>query len=125
MKMSIVLWLLGLSGSVCAAELHKCVGADGGASYQSAPCPPSQRTAWVRAVVPDAVPARPAATAGSQEPRRAPRLRPAAVRSRKPPVSRCESARRAADQTRDRLWNRLSFKQRSELDARVARACAR
>lgn len=125
MKISMLMWLLGLSGSVCATELHKCVDADGSASYQSAPCPPAQRTAWVRVVAPDAVPAPPAATAGLQEPRHAPRLRPVAVRSRKPAVSRCESARRAADQTRDRLWNRLSFKQRSELDARVARACAR
>jgi hypothetical protein len=120
-------------------SLHKCLGADGVASYQSLPCGPGQRTAWTRAAPAPASPAldeaaaavAPASARGDA--RSTPAPRPAAVPRRTaaarpaadPSAARCASARRAADLTRDRLWNRLSFRQRSDLDARVARACAR
>jgi hypothetical protein len=107
-----------------APSLHKCLGADGVASYQSLPCAPGQRTAWTRAApalaVPAPTPAAPPARAAV-----ATRRGGAARRAADSSATRCASARRAADLTRDRLWNRLSFRQRSDLDARVAQACAR
>ncbi|TNJ33917.1 hypothetical protein [Arenimonas terrae] len=114
------------SSAVGADELHKCVDAAGAVSYQSAPCAAGSRTLWVRAVVPEATPARPAASAAptvSPGPARPGARRTTAPR-RDPAASRCAAARRSADATRERLWNRLTFRQRSELDAKVARACA-
>jgi len=120
--------------SVPAASLHKCLGADAVPSYQSLPCADGQRTAWTRdappaANPPDASPA-PAVRGRTESPRRV------AVRAGSPrtlavrtagdsSASRCTAARRSADLTRDRLWSRLSFRQRSDLDAKVAQACAR
>lgn len=111
-----------------ADELHKCVDAAGAVSYQSAPCAPDARTLWTRTVATEAAPARPTArpSSGNDE---ATIRRPVATPARAAPrrdsrATRCESARRSADATRDRLWNRLSFRQRSDLDAKVARACA-
>lgn len=109
-----------------AAALHKCVGADGVASYQSVPCSEGQRTDWVRAVTaaPPAQAPAPAARAITAK------ARAVRVATRAPPArrdaarERCAAARREAEHVRDRLWNRLSFRQRSELDAKVARACA-
>ena len=120
-------WLL-LSGHAQAEDLHKCVGPGGAVSYQSAPCAEDARTLWVRPVTPDPVPARPTARVASSSGDAAPRRASATGKhSRSRPdarAERCAAARRAADITRDRLWNRLSFKQRSELDADVERACA-
>lgn len=117
-----------------AAELHKCVAADGQLSYQSEACPPSARTLWVRDALPEASPPRPAARVATR-PTAAPapttpapaRTKAARARppSRDPQATRCAKARRAADLRRDREWSRLDFRQRSELDASVARACAR
>lgn len=110
-------------------RLHKCLGADGVASYQSLPCPPGQRTAWTRDAPPLAQPAPPpTSTRAAPSPARPARAvrRTAAVRkAADPSAARCAAARRAAAITRDRLWNRLSFRQRSDLDAKVAQACAR
>jgi hypothetical protein len=114
------------SSAVCADELHKCVDAAGAVSYQSAPCAADARTLWVRTVAPEASPARPAAgtpPAAASGPA-SPRVRRTASPQRDAAASRCAAARRSADATRDRLWNRLTFRQRSELDAKVARACA-
>lgn len=115
----------------CAAradELHKCVATDGAVSYQSAPCAATARTLWVRRVAPETTPVRPTAqvAAGADDPPGARRI-PARVRTaprRDAKAERCAAARRSADVTRDKLWNRLTFKQRSDLDAQVARACA-
>lgn len=115
----------------CAAradELHKCVAADGAVSYQSAPCAATARTLWVRRIAPETTPARPTAqVAGGDD---SPGARRGTTRTRSAPrrdakAERCAAARRSADLTRDRLWNRLSFKQRSDLDAQVARACGK
>ena len=44
-----LLWILVLLVSAAATPaLHKCIGADGVASYQSLPCTAGQRTAWTR-----------------------------------------------------------------------------
>ena len=126
--MHTILLLLSLLPGASAPTLHKCIGADGVASYQGLPCPDGQRTAWARRPDP------PARAAAMAEPDVSPPAsRPRAVIARatavrrveSPARSRCADARRAADLTRDRLWNRLSFRQRSDLDAKVALACAR
>jgi hypothetical protein len=109
-----------------ADELHKCAAADGAVSYQSAPCAATARTLWVRRVTPETTPARPTAkVAGGDD---SPGARRVTARVRSAPrrdarAERCAAARRSADVTRDKLWNRLTFKQRSDLDAQVARAC--
>ena len=129
LTMHAILLLLSLLPGALPPTLHKCVGADGVASYQNLPCPDGQRTAWARRPDPAADQARPAPVAApspSPPRRQAVAARPPAVRSQADPArSRCADARRAADLTRDRLWNRLSFRQRSDLDAKVALACAR
>lgn len=125
---TILLLLLLLPATVPAASLHKCLGADGVASYQSLPCAAGQRTAWTRDAPPLPAPppaqAPPVAAAPPARSRSAPRAVVVARKAADHSASRCAAARRAADLTRDRLWNRLSFRQRSDLDARVAQACA-
>ncbi len=114
--------------AAAADELHKCVDAVGTVSYQSAPCAAAARTLWVRTVAPDPVPARPTARVAMRQdetPARRSATTPArAAPRRDAQAARCESARRSADARRDKDWNRLTFRQRSELDAQVARACA-
>ncbi|KFN43248.1 hypothetical protein N790_11090 [Arenimonas malthae CC-JY-1] len=110
-----------------ANVLRKCVAADGAVSYQALPCAEGSQQRWAQPVKPDPAPvprAAPAAErAGTARPRASvadpPRPR------RDPRRERCEAARRDADEQRDRLWNRLTFDQRSALDAKVARACSR
>lgn len=120
--------------STAAAKLHKCLDAQGQPSYQSEACPPGTRTLWVRDALPEASPPRPAARVATGAATTPERTTPAPARtkvvrarqpSRDPQASRCAKARRAAELKRDREWNRLDFRQRSELDASVARACAR
>jgi hypothetical protein len=110
-----------------AAELHKCLAADGQLSYQSQPCSAGARTLWVRDALPEATPPRPAARVASRPTPPAPRAKAVRTRAtaRDPQATRCAQAQRAAELRRDREWNRLDFRQRSELDASVARACAR
>ncbi len=128
-----LLWmLLFLLPGTTAPALHKCVGADGVASYQSLPCAAGQRTAWTRrpepmaAAPPPPPPPPPRLAATSTVPRAAAAVRASTVRKpADPSATRCATARRAADLTRDRLWNRLTFRQRSDLDAKVAQACAK
>ena len=125
-----LLWILVLLVSVAATpSLHKCIGADGVASYQSLPCTAGQRTAWTRQPEPLAAAPAPAPTPRVAPPRGtrtvAAARAPAARKSADPSATRCANARRAADLTRDRLWNRLNFRQRSDLDAKVALACGR
>lgn len=118
-----------LPSPAAAGAVHKCLGEDGVPSYQSQPCGPAQRTAWTRAAAPgDSAPARVVAAAPAPPPVRAapaPARKVAVRRTQDPVARRCAAARRAADLTRDRLWNRLSFRQRSELDQKVAYACRR
>ncbi|MBY4597542.1 DUF4124 domain-containing protein [bacterium BD-1] len=110
-----------------ANVLRKCVAADGAVSYQALPCAEGSEQRWVQPVKPDPAP-RPRAAVPAER-TTAPRVRAGLAElprpQRDPRRERCEAARRKADEKRDRLWNRLSFDQRSELDARVARACAR
>ncbi|MFY2763470.1 hypothetical protein [Arenimonas sp. MALMAid1274] len=110
------------------AVLHKCVGAYGVASYQTLPCADARQTHWVREIgdVRPPLPAvaveapRTAARSGARRPVASPR--PAQP---DPRLARCDKARREAEHVRDRLWNRLGFRERSALDAKVARACSR
>lgn len=125
----LLLLLPGWPGAAVADDLHKCLAADGAVSYQSAPCAAGARTLWTRTVATEAAPARPTARVPDRGRDAAPARRPVKAAARASPrpdarAARCASARRSADATRDRLWNRLSFRQRSELDAKVARACA-
>ena len=122
------LLLLFLLPNLCvAAELHKCLDAEGQLSYQSEACPAGARTLWVRDALPEASPPRPAAQVATRATSSPPRTKALRVRqpARDPQATRCTRARQAADLKRDREWNRLDFRQRSELDASVARACAR
>lgn len=123
----LLLLLACLPNLSLAAELHKCLGADGQLSYQSEACPAGARTLWVRDALPEASPPRPAARVAAATTPAPPRTK--TVRTRQPSrdaqATRCAKARRAAELKRDREWNRLDFRQRSELDASVARACAR
>lgn len=128
----ILLPALLLSAAGPTAELRKCVTASGAVSYQSLPCAEGSRQAWVQPVKAEAEPRplpRPAQAAPQSRERRKPapavgksRPRGGAAQARR---QRCEKAREQADELRDRLWNKLDFQQRSELDAKVARACAR
>lgn len=120
-----------LAAASPTAELRKCVAPGGAVSYQGKPCAEGSREAWVQPVKADPVPA-PAVRAQAAKPPRASRPAPRLLRT--PPRretardrrrKRCEKARAEADAKRDRLWNKLDFKARSELDASVARACAR
>lgn len=124
-----LLLLPGWPGAAAADELHKCLAADGAVSYQSAPCAGGARTLWTRTVAAEPAPARPTARVSVDDGKAAPVRRPVkasapAAPRRDAAAARCASARRSADATRDRLWNRLSFRQRSELDAKVAQACS-
>lgn len=127
----LLLAIVHLAASAAAPALYKCVSRSGETSYQSQACADGQHTAWVREIAPLAVPV--AAPAADPEPklRAKPAMQAASRSSRasgaKPRAAdtRCAAARQSAARQRDRLWNRLSFKQRSDLDAKVARACAR
>lgn len=122
MRIALLLFA-GLVPAADAAILHKCVDAGGQASYQSQPCGAAQRTEWVREAPPE--PARAPVTVSVPTPVRVtPAVRVRGTGGPSPP-SACERARRAAQARFDREWNRLSFRQRSELDATVARACSR
>jgi hypothetical protein len=138
--------LLGLGATAAAPRpasapaIHRCVGVGGDISYQSAPCAAGARQDWVRPLPPPAptplsersvssrrnapasVAATPAVRRGTPA-RSGTRARAPSSRARAP--SPCERARRAADAIREQQWNRLGFRERSELDAGVARACAR
>lgn len=128
MRVMLLLLSCCLPALSAAAELHKCVDAEGVPSYQSQACPPGARTLWVRDALPEPEPARPAArvaadAAPSPPPRKATTRVPRSAHD--PAAGRCAAARRAADRKRDREWNRLDFRQRSELDASVTQACRR
>lgn len=131
-RILLVVAVLAVAGaSAPSTELRKCVAANGAVSYQDRPCAPGAEQAWIQPVKTMA-PA-PVATAPAPPPARTarPRAGGRATASRAPAKredprrARCEQARREAKLTRDRLWNKLSFRQLSELDAEVARACAR
>lgn len=129
---SVVLFpALLLSAASPGADLYKCVAPSGAVSYQSLPCAEGSRQAWVQPVKaePSARPRAPKARSELRA-RRSPAPRVRKARPRPPSEAhkrrqRCEKARREADELRDRLWNKLDFQQRSDLDAKVARACAR
>ena len=122
-----------LSAAGPTTELRKCVAASGAVSYQSLPCAEGSRQAWVQPVKAEAEPRprpAPAQAAVQARERRKPaptagKVRPRAGGAAQARRQRCEKAREQADELRDRLWNKLDFQQRSELDAKVARACAR
>ena len=80
--MHVIILLLSLL-PMPAASLHKCLGTDGVASYQSLPCAPGQRTAWTRAAPPPAapvaVPAAPRAAPPPARPQGAPVRRSATI----------------------------------------------
>ncbi|HEY9142740.1 MAG TPA: hypothetical protein VIM90_01745 [Arenimonas sp.] len=121
-----------LSAAGPTAELRKCVAASGAVSYQSLPCAEGSRQAWVQPVKAEAEP-RPLPRSAQAAPQSRERRKPAPAVGKSQPRGgaaqarrqRCEKAREQADELRDRLWNKLDFQQRSELDAKVARACAR
>jgi len=131
---SSVLFPLLLAAAPPAAELRKCVGATGAVSYQTIPCAEGAREAWVQPIKRGSAPPPPAPEASAQRQGRpatgvaaksARRGAPRRASTADVRRQRCEKARREADELRDRLWNKLDFQQRSDLDAKVARACSR
>jgi len=108
-----------------AEVVRRCVGADGAVSWQSAACDDGAREVAVRVVV--AATATPAMASEPRAMRTAPVRRGVAIRRPATDAARarCAAARREADARRERDWNRLGFRERSQLDAGVARACAR
>lgn len=126
----VLLPALLLAGASPTTELRKCVGSGGAVSYQSLPCAEGSREAWVQPVKADPPPPprsqAPARARTQARASRAPRAKGSrGDTARELRRKRCDKARAKADATRDKLWNRLSFQERSELDAEVARACAR
>lgn len=119
-----VLAVAGTAGP--GPQLRKCVAPGGVVSYQDQPCAPGASEAWSQPVKSLPPPAPVAAPGPAPRPPagRAPVAARPTVRT-DPRRARCEQARREASEQRDRLWNKLSFAERSELDARVARACSR
>ena len=119
-----VLAVAGTAGP--GPQLRKCVAPGGAVSYQDQPCAPGAAEAWAQPVKSLPPPAPAAAPGPASRPVvvRAPAPVRASARS-DPRRARCDKARREADELRDRLWNKLTFAERSDLDARVARACAR
>jgi hypothetical protein len=122
-----------LSAASPGAELRKCVAPSGAVSYQTLPCAEGSQQAWVQPVKAEAEPP-PRAAAPQEKARKQVRREPAPAAGKSRPRAggaararrlRCEKARQEADELRDRLWNKLDFQQRSDLDAKVARACAR
>lgn len=119
-----VLAVAGTAGP--GPQLRKCIAPGGAVSYQDQPCAAGAEEAWAQPV--KSLP--PPAPAAAPGPAPRPPAARAAVAARPtvradPRRARCDQARREANEQRDRLWNKLSFAERSELDARVARACAR
>ena len=113
------------SDAADAKVVRRCVGGDGTISWQSAACDPGAREAAVRPIA--IVGVAPAPVADGRAARSAPVRRGTAMHrpAVDPARARCAAARRAADARRERDWNRLGFRERSQLDADVARACAR
>lgn len=135
MRIQSVLLLPALlvSAASPSTELRKCVAASGAVSYQTLPCAEGSHQAWAQPVKAEAEPPPRAATPpepARKQARRKPlpaagKARPRAGGAAQARRLRCDKARKEADELRDRLWNKLDFQQRSELDAKVARACAR
>lgn len=131
---AVLLPLLLASAPTPAAELRKCVGATGAVSYQTLPCAQDSRQAWVQPIKRGSAPRSPSPESSKRPGRQSSPKVPAKAARRAAPRrasaaelrrQRCEKARREADELRDRLWNKLDFQERSELDAKVARACSR
>ena len=112
---------LGCAPAALAEQLHKCVAADGHASYQSTPCPPSAATAWVHDYVPDTRP---------EPPREYSRPPPAAVAARASRATsprqqahaRCRAAREHEAAMR-RAHPTLGYEQSSALSDAKTHAC--
>lgn len=119
--------LMAIAEPPATMVLRKCVAPGGATRYQTAPCGEGDTEAWSQPVQPE--PPRPAARPSGQAAptrpatARAPRAASPRASAREARRQRCERARREADEQRDRFWNRLTFDQRSALDAKVARAC--
>lgn len=120
-----------------AQALHKCIGRDGQASYQSQPCDRGSRTVWVR----DAAPERPPSVERQRSMRRekarrdvesaylaklAGRRRGSAsghAISTSRDAKRCEAARGRRERTLERVGLERDFDLLRRLDDEVARAC--
>jgi hypothetical protein len=120
-------WLVALllAPAAAAEQLHKCVAADGHATFQSTPCPAGATTAWTRDYAPDPRPeppreyARPAPLEvverndGQPAPSRSPR---------RLARDRCRAAREhEAAMRRDHPT--LSYEKLSELSNAKSQAC--
>jgi hypothetical protein len=124
-----------LANAAGEPQVRRCETAGGAVRYQATACAAGEREVWRRAIgTPPPRAAERSSGAAARAirppaPRPAPRRRPYAAsvvpRAEAAARTRCERARAAADTIRDERWNRLDFRARSALDARVARACAR
>ena len=125
--MAPILLILALAATPAgAAVLHKCVDAQGVASYQSLPCGPGQAQAWSRPVPPE--PARPA-PAPPPTPARPMRVVGAGGSRVLPPTRRdagqaaCRSAREADARYRQRPLSEIRFAELRRLGDAIHRAC--
>jgi hypothetical protein len=123
-----VLALLAPAPPAAAVALHKCVDARGQASYQSQPCAPGQSQAWVREVVPEAAPARPASPPPASPAR--PRPAPAAGRRAGPrpggagdAQAACRAARAADAAYRRRPLSQIRHAELRRLGDEIYRHC--
>ncbi|PKM06378.1 MAG: hypothetical protein CVV14_12955 [Gammaproteobacteria bacterium HGW-Gammaproteobacteria-4] len=117
--------LLPVATGAQGETLFKCQGADGVASYQSAPCAEAAQQVWQREVTPEPEPAAPRNRAPSpaHTVNRTRAVRVRSARAAAPHANACARARAAADDERDRRWYTITFDRLRELDEQVARAC--
>lgn len=133
----IVALLAACAPRASAQALHKCVGRDGHASYQSQPCDAGRRTVWVREATPEPPPSAERQKAMRREKARRDvqsaylatlaRRRRGAASGHAIATSRdakaCDAARRRREKTLERVGLERDFELLRRLDDDVARAC--
>lgn len=129
------MWLaVAFAARADAAALHKCEGAGGRISYQSAPCGPGEQQVWARELRPDgeSVP-KPSAEASRDAPARVPAaasrpVRPAANAPRATPPRKsasraCKSAKAADAAYRAQPLSRVTHDGLRRHGDRIRLAC--
>jgi hypothetical protein len=118
---ALLLWAMAAG----AQTVQKCLGQDGRARYQSAPCEPGERVIAQWAAEPEPEPVR---AAVSQRPApartyRAPRAQRAASGRMDSPVDRCRAAKEHRDAVEKRVGLARTYELLSALNSQVYDAC--